>query len=81
MPKATPINKTSVGLGRGGPWKGPDFPAMPVTEWPDRRSPDDQRDYGDDLVAGLDPAGGGGVLKSWNPDNQPAKKKSWNPGK
>ncbi len=53
---------------------------MPLTEWPDRRSPDDQKDYGDDLVAGLDPASKG-ELKSWNPGNQPGKKKSWNPGK
>jgi len=80
MPKATPIRGTSVGFGRGGPWKGPDFPAMPATEWPDRRSPNDQRDYGDDPKAGLDPTSKG-ELGSWNPGNQPGKKKSWNPGK
>jgi hypothetical protein len=53
---------------------------MPVTEMPDRRSPNDQKDYGDDLKAGLDGQNGSGQLKSWNPDNQPGKWKTWNPG-
>ena len=50
---------------------------MPVTDWPDRRSPNDQKDYGDDLAAGLDPSSKG-ELKSWDPGNQPGGKKSWN---
>ncbi len=55
---------------------------MPVTEMPDRRSPDDQRDYGDDLAAGIKNNGEDGPgVKSWNPANQPGKYKSWNPGK
>ena len=72
--------QTSVGIGKPGPVPGGPRKAMPVTEMPDRRSPDDQRDYGDDPVAGIDPSGGG-ELKSWNPANQSGSRKSWNPGR
>ena len=35
---------------------------MPVTDMPDRKSANDQKDYGDDLVAGIKTD-----FKSWNP--------------
>ena len=63
MPKATPINGTSVGFGRGGPIKGPDFPAMPVTSMPDRVDTNDQHDAGQDLKAGVKPE----TQRNWNP--------------
>ena len=74
--------QTSVGIGKPGPVPGGPRKAMPVTEMPDRRSPNDQRDYGDDPVAGIDPGTKTGELSSWNPGNQSGgSRKSWNPGR
>lgn len=44
---------TSVGEGAGPAPESPLLAKRSKGEWPDRKSPNDQRNYGDDLVAGV----------------------------
>lgn len=66
MPSVKSTTNTSVGLGSSGPVDPQPRKAMPRTDMPDRRSPNDQKNYGDDLVAGIK-----GPKAAHNPGQKP----------